>query len=267
MISSAVALFLIGIHSFFFQGAFSYADQIHLSLQVIAQNVRGYFWEFHNSLWPFYGRTTAWLFTMLLLGLGIAGFISRARSRLSVLEVFTATYTIVILLWTSEYDTRFLIPVLPLWLYYVISYARLVATKSFAVNKRFAHLLLLALFTVSYASAYTSMDYGPIRQGIGDPRFLEVCEYIKTQTAPRAVIVFAKPRLLALITNRRAAAYHQPAMDSELWSFFSNISAGYILVSTELTSDLTYMQGFVGRETARIDLMFANSTFALYRIR
>jgi hypothetical protein len=262
-----VALLLIGVHSFVFRGDGSYADNVHLSFQAIGQNLKGYFWELHNSLWPFYGRPTAWLFTFVLLGLGIAGYISRARSGISVLEVFAATYTGAILLWTAEFDTRFLIPVLPLWLYYVISYVRLIAAKHLALNARLAPLLLLPLFIASYASAYTGKDFGPIRQGVGDPRFLQACAYIKTHTAPGAVIVFAKPRLLALMTDRRAAAYHQPATDSELRSYFSNISAEYILFSTELTSDVVYMRGFIERQGPKVNLLFDNGAFALYRIQ
>jgi hypothetical protein len=221
---------LVGTHPSLFQLAGTYANDIHLSWRAIALNLRGYFWEIHNSLWPFYGQQAGRVFTVMLLVLGTAGYINKVRSGISVLEIFTATYTTAIFFYTVDFDTLFLIPVVPLWLYYVISYLRQVATRYFAWNERVVPILLLTLFLTSYANAYSQKDFGPIREGLGDPRFLEACAFIKAQTPPHAVIVFAKPRLLALLTNRRAAAYHEPSVDSELWSYFSSISAECILV-------------------------------------
>lgn len=265
--SAATALVLICAHSLFFWSGSSYRDQIHPTWWALAGNLRGYFWELHHSLWPFYGGTTARVFTLVLLGLGIAGYISRIRSGISVLEVFTVSYTTVILSWTSDFDTRFLIPVLPLWLYYVISYVRMIATKVLRLDARVTPALLFPLFVTSYISGYTHTNFGPIREGVGDPRFLQACAYIRTTTAPGAVIIFAKPRLLALMTNRRAEAYHQPSIDSELWRYFASISADYVLISGELRRDVGYMHGFIGRQKERFSLKFENKAFALYQIR
>lgn len=267
LISCAVALALIGMNSSLFQVAGNYAGDIHLSWQAIARNLRGYFWEIHSSLWPFYGPEGAQVFTLVLFVLGIAGYISRVRSGISVLEVFAATYTAAILLWTIDFDSRFLIPVIPLWLYYIISCLRQIAARHFGSNQRVVPVLLLTLFIASYASAYTRKDFGPIRQGIGDPRFVEACTFIKEETPAHAVVVFAKPRLLALVTDRRAVAYHEPPVDSELWSYFSSISAEYILVSNELPNDIAYFHGFIDREGPKVSLMFDNGRFELYRIR
>jgi hypothetical protein len=266
VVSGIVAGSLIAVHTFFFRDAVSYADQIHPTFRVIAQNAVGYFWELRNTVWPFYGQPAARLFTLLMLGLSVCGYVDRIRTRLSVLEVYAAIYTTVIMLWTSEFDSRFLIPVFPLAFYYSILYVRRIAATRFASDKRYVSLVLLVVFTTSYASAYMRMNFGPIRQGIGDPRFFQVCQYIKNRTAPQEVVVFSKPRLLALMTDRRAAAYHQPQTDSELWRFFDGISADYVLTSEDLLTDVTYMRAFIQRQPSRIAPVFDNGAFILYRI-
>jgi hypothetical protein len=266
--SALIAVLLIAAHSSIFKvTAVSYSSQFHPSLHALAHNLKGYFWEIHRYLWPFYGRYGAQVFTLILFGMGVVGYISRIRSGISIIEVFAATYTAVVLLWTSEYDSRFLIPVVPLWLYYILCSVRLLAVRYRWLNARLAPVILLALLIASYANAYTHTNFGPIREGIGDPRFLQACDFIQTRTDPGAVIVFAKPRLLALITNHPVAAYHQPSQDADLWSYFTNISAGYILVSSDLASDVSYLQEFISRQPSRLELVFHNNAFALYRIR
>jgi hypothetical protein len=256
-----VALLFIAVHSFFFRGASSYTEQIHPTLKAIAQNAAGYFWEFRNTVWPFYRNLASRLFTLLMLGLALCGYVVRVRRNLTVLEVFTAIYTTVILLWTSEFDTRFVIPVFPLLFYYAILCVRWIAAAYVPSKGRSVPIILLIVFTISYTSAYAHLNFGPIEQGIGDPRFLQVCKYIENGTGRQEVIVFSKPRLLALMTDRRAAAYHQPEMDSELWRFFEDISADYVLTSEDLRSDVTYMQAFIRRQATRIDPVFDNRAF------
>src|SRR5256885_8337039 len=54
----------------------------------------------------------------------------------------------------------------------------------------------------SYAGAYSKTEYGPFTQSLGDTRFMELCEYIKKETARDSIFLFAKPRLLSLLTDQ-----------------------------------------------------------------
>jgi hypothetical protein len=265
--SGLIASTLIFAHSLVFRAFTAYLDQMHFSAAIFVRAAKQYYWEFHNNLWPFFNSWTAALFTLTMIGLGAAEYLSQAKKRHSVWEVFTVIYGGVFLLWAADADTRFLIPLIPLWVYYVLVCVRDFAARFMKPMPHAATVLIVGALTASYASAYSRMDYRPIVQGIADRNFLQACDYIRTQTSPESVIIFAKPRLLALLTGRHSSPYHQPSDDRDLLTYFSRISATHILVARDLERDVTYLQGFIARNAASTEVVFANSVFTLYRIR
>jgi hypothetical protein len=265
--SGLIAGTLIFVHSLVFRAVTAYLDQMHFSEATFMRDAKQYYWEFHNNLWPFFNSWTAALFTWTMIGLGAAGYLIQARKRHSVWEVFAVVYGGVFLVWPTEADTRFLIPLIPLWVYYVLVCVRDFAARFMKPIPHAATILIVGALTASYASAYSRMDYSPIAQGIADRNFLQACDYIRTQTSPESVIIFAKPRLLALLTGRHASPYHQPPDDRDLLTYFSRISATHILVARDLERDVAYMQAFVARHSASAQVVYANGVFTLYRIR
>jgi hypothetical protein len=257
---------LLLLQSFLFgSGASSYLDQIHFRLDLFSRNALGYTWEFRHRLWPFPGRLTSWTPTIAIICVAVAGYVHRLRTRISYLEVYSLAYTMAVILWTSEYDTRFLIPVLPLWIYYAAIGMERAVNGFSPVGRRMIYWLAVAMLAVSYGSAYANITQAPIPSGIGDPEFIEVSEYIRAHTAPDAVIVFRKPRLLALMTSRHVAAYHQGAEPAELIKFFSDISTRYVLISKHFASDIQYMQPLL--EARRCSMIFQNGGFTIYEWR
>src|SRR5262249_13065764 len=187
------------------------------------------------------------------------------RTRISYLEVYSLAYIITVILWTSEYDTRFLIPVLPLWIYYAAMGLERAVNAFSPVGRRIICWLAVATLAVSYGGAYANITRAPIPSGIVDPEFIEVREYIRAHTAPEAVIVFTNPRLLALLTRHGVAAYHQGAEPAELIKFFSDISARYVLINKHFASDIQYMQPLL--EARHCSMIFRNGGFTIYEWR
>jgi len=265
LIASGTAAILFVLQALIFPGAESYADQLHFSALGTYSNLKGYFWEAHTSIWPCFGSAASWILSIALIALGVTGFAVRVARNISVIEVFMVLYVGTILSWPAGPDARFLIPVVPVWLYYVISATRDIAVRWFRPIGMAAGLIVV--FGSSYASGYASANYGPIRQGIGDPDFLAVCDYIKSHTSTSDVIVFAKPRILALVTGRKSTAYYQPPLDSTIWRFISNTSAHYILIGFTLKTEGAVLESFINRQGPRLEMVFHNSGFGLYRIR
>jgi len=228
-------------------------------------NLLGYYWELHELLWPFFRG--GGLFALLVVPLGISGYLLRARCKLSFLEIFVAFYCLTLLLWTSEFAVRFLIPIIPFWLYYIAYFVRTVGNRLGGRSKQALCAVLLALCTCSYASGYMRTSFGPIRLGLGDPEFQKTCQYIRDHVPPETAIVFSKPRLLTLLTDRRASAYYEAADDAELWKYFESISAGFILFDPEFSSDSVYLRCFIQRGQPRLSIVFADGKFRLYRVQ
>jgi hypothetical protein len=98
--------------------------------------------------------------------------------------------------------------------------------------------------------------------------------YIKSATAEDEVIIFRKPRVLALMTSRRSTPSHKAKNDQELWSFFADIRASYIIedISAYIIDDIWdheqafYLASFISRNKNRLLCVFSNSKYKVYKI-
>jgi hypothetical protein len=92
---------------------------------------------------------------------------------------------------------------------------------------------------------------------------------IKTTLPADAVVLSRKPTIIALFTGRRAAIWPSPFRDEELWRYARQIGATYVL-----QGPLDYGNGrrpdqfdaFIERNQARLNLIFTNSWFRLYKM-
>src|SRR5262249_52762190 len=117
---------------------------------------------------------------------------------------------------------------------------------------------------ISYGGLYSKTDFGPIRQSFNDPQFMELCDYIRRETPPDAVFLFAKPRLLALATDRAASGYQDPRYPAELDDYCSRIGARYVIVSRSFDRDVRVLQPWLGPDAVEIH---RNDEFSLYQRR
>lgn len=238
----------------------AYLDQLHVSRAVVAHNVRMYQWQVRTYLWGNGGMS--WIGGLLLtafLVLAAAwGYVIRARKGFSFHEFFLPPYLIMIALWPTEVDLRFLIPVIPLWLYYVcVALQRLPRAVSWAA---------LAAILLSYSGGWAASKFGPLEGAFGHPDFESLCAYIKARTDPRASFLFLKPRALALRTSRSASVYAVNSNCDVLWAYARRIRSRYIIVSTFFEEDLALLEPCVNRHTSELQPEFENQGFRLLRV-
>ncbi len=205
------------------------------------------------------------LFAVLTL-LAFVGYIIRLRTKISYLEIFPVLYMIPIVIAPAVYGTRYLIPVIPLYVYYALA-----ALNEWPVlqRKKLAggvFWVLTAIIAVSYAAKYTSVDYGPLEQGIAQPDSVELFDFIKTRTEPDDVIIFRKPRVMALMTGRPSSVYHLTKNPGQLWEYFGEIDARYVVVGRPFREDMGFLVQFLQRYAKNLEQVFANRDFKVYRI-
>jgi hypothetical protein len=147
----------------------------------------------------------------------------------------------------------------------------------FAAHGRKVAWLAPALATaalVSCVARFSALDLGPIEEGPHRSESMAMFEYIADHTAGDDVIVFAKPRALALFTGRRAAIFHRTDDDRRLWYFFDRIHATYIvafandrpLADDEERSMAEFLRDFIDRNGPRLESVYANADFRVYKI-
>jgi hypothetical protein len=128
-----------------------------------------------------------------------------------------------------------------------------------------AFAILLVAIGVTYVARYSTLDFGPIPTGVEQPESIALFDFIVEETDEDDVFVFRKPRVLALYTGRRTSTYHSRKVeDQELWGYFHEIDAAYLVVAPEI--DRSYLGPFVERNVDRLQEVYSNTGFTVYRL-
>jgi hypothetical protein len=117
---------------------------------------------------------------------------------------------IVLITWPSWQGARFVFPLLPIFMYFIFQGMKLVLSKlpqkhiqigRWAFYGFWSLFIIIFLFN-SGISAYANLKNGRAINGPFDEYSKEIYRYIKEETPPNSVIVFFKPRVMRLMTDR-----------------------------------------------------------------
>jgi 4-amino-4-deoxy-L-arabinose transferase-like glycosyltransferase len=200
-------------------------------------------------------------------GLSLVGYVTCLRHRIGARELFIPLYLALLLLWPVGGATpRYLLPLLPVVFIYLGQGTHTLAER---VGARWGHLAAVGLAATVLAASvglYTRVEFGPLRHGVERPEAQALFGYIRENTPADAVIVFSKPRALALFTGRRASPAQTPASDQELWRHLRNINATHFVVGRPFPESDAFLQAFADRNAEQFREVFRNRLFTAYRI-
>jgi Dolichyl-phosphate-mannose-protein mannosyltransferase len=231
------------------------SDRVSL-VHTLWSNVRAYVSLISHDIWSLDGRHLTAVFCVLMTGLLVWGYVKRLRSGITILELFTAGYFLM-LLFLPWVDTRYLIPLLPLWLIYIAEAVRPALA--------FRSAIVLALLAASCVSGYARLSFQPIGESFNNPDFMAACAFLRDHTPTDSVVICRKPRLTALLTGRRSSAYALHATDQQLWEWFGKIGARYILTAPALPDDLDNLAPFLQRNQGLLREVFQSGNFRVYQ--
>ncbi|MEE9602443.1 MAG: hypothetical protein V3V75_03995 [Thermoguttaceae bacterium] len=255
----------------------SYLDQYNVGPGVFLHNALGYtsafaaFW--HNG----YIKPLGALLFAVVTVFAVLGYVSSVRRKITLLEIFPVLYAIAVLLFPGFAGRRYLQPIFPLYLLFaarglqnVWLNARLVRRPAF---RRTAFATLLVGVAASYVASCTQLELD-VTEGVSKPESVAMFDYIIEQTDPDDVMIFIKPRVMALLASRRSSAYHTPEADSELWDYFDRIEATHLVVvendaafdGAEEPDRVKYLRDFAGRNAPKLTPVFKNADFRIYKI-
>ena len=250
-----------------------YADQFagYAFGQILVNAINHWHWA--ATLW--HNGYADWLMIVvfyLFAALAVLGYIASVRQPISIYELFAPLYLLAVPLFPVFEPLRYLIPLLPLYIFYI-----LIGAESLQIGQRrmaaAGTLVVLLIILLTYTARYTKQDFGPQREGIAVPTSTELFDYVRQRTEPDDVFVFVKPRVLALMTGRRCAAWQLPAnmpsieaYHDDLWRYFRQIDARYLIVTAWPPFDRQLMMPFVQRSPATLHPVLSNRHFNVYRI-
>jgi hypothetical protein len=270
-VATAVFLALAGVQHVVWIRDASYFDQISNPIAAATQNTPAYVRAL-SDLWENGHSDNGRRFAFLISGaLAAFGYLSSLRTGVSVFHVFPLLYLAAVLLWPSYQGTRFLIPIVPFYFCYCLLGVRWIDA---AMEQRWhARHVVGAMFVVvvlvSYVGRYATLHFGPLREGIAKRESQELFEFVKAATNPNDVLVFSRPRVLALMTGRRVSGGYSPSEPCRLWEYMSGIRASYVVTGPAqdaFNADAVYLGQFVARFGDDLRQVMANRDLAVYRI-
>ncbi len=209
----------------------------------------------------------ALLVGFLLIALALVAWIRDVR-KLRVLELFTAFYLGLLLLWPQIWtDRRFLLPLLPAILLHAV--AGVVWSMDFVRLKRpvwvlpalGALLILLTIpdhvRTVSFSRRCRSF----YRQGdqlacypAQWRSFAQSAYWVRENTPDEVIVVNRKPRLFYYFSGRRGDVYPFTTDDREMLTFLDDVGADYVLVAPVSQTTYRYLVPVIQSVPERFEL-------------
>ena len=158
---------------------------------------------------------------------------------------------------------------IPFFVYYALAGARALDES---LQRRWGrrHVATLAFLTVTlltYVARYSTLPLGPIDSGVERPEGIELFSFVRQKTAPQDIILFSKPRVLALYTGRRASAPYYPSDPCALWTYLRQIGATYVVTGpTGPYMESEKLAAFVAHYPDSFREMMRNREFAVLRV-
>lgn len=214
---------------------------------------------------------------VLFMGMSILmsiGYVARIKDRTTIFEVFAFVYGISIMLYPSNIGMRGLIPLIPLYVFYLC-----VGIKYMNVVKEEWEPIIVgvcvSLIVISYVGLFTKKDFGPIKHGIGKRESIDLFDFVRSKTDENDVLLFRKPRVLSLYTGRRASTYYGikdggGRFGGELLKYFVEIDGKYLIVGTGggvFRRDKVLLNNFVKEYEDKFELIYSNVDFGVYRFK
>jgi hypothetical protein len=199
-------------------------------------------WLIHNTINYFkaervfllngYSNLVSYGIFFIAILLTVLGAWYQLRRGVHLLDFFALMYFPLIIAYMVPGLQRYLVPVLPLFFIYILSGLQAVMDALDRPKRLAAASLATVLIFFTYAGAYAKSERGPIHEGIDDADFLQACQYLREHAASTDVVIFRKPRVLALLTGLQGAVYNTTGSPEEIRVSVHQTHARYIVVAS-----------------------------------
>ena len=137
-------------------------------------------------------------------------------------------------------------------------------TERYPRLERRSFIILTLVILVFYVSKYSTAEFGVIPRGVTSEESVALFDFVRTETEEDAVILFRKPRALALFTGR-SASYKRAGRSHKMLEYLEKIGAGYVIVSPK-EQDRRYLRKFMERNRSNFELVYASENYSVHRV-
>jgi 4-amino-4-deoxy-L-arabinose transferase-like glycosyltransferase len=195
-----------------------------------------------------------------LMAAVVQAFVSRVRKRPGPVEVFTLLYLVQVILAPVITNERYLVPVLPMLWYYLV---RAAAALPIPSRRWMVGLMGAATACAAGLEIEATRARAPVA-GIEAPDARAMFEFIRKEVPPEGIVAFAKPRALALMTERRTAGTPFAA-DPVVLAYLDRIKATHVAAGA--TGDPYTLSEVAERNPAQFERVFTSGSFVVFQRR
>jgi 4-amino-4-deoxy-L-arabinose transferase-like glycosyltransferase len=221
-----------------------------------------YFFSPWGGSWNFLPlMLKAAIFTFTLLGM-----IRSFSRKWELADMVVILYLLVLLVYPYRHaGIRFLFPLIPFLMVYLVRGLEAVSLFP-GIRKQVKTVFLGLLVLVSYLNMfwYIVHIHHQTLPGPQEKSSQEAFAYIRDHTAANAVIIFAKPRVLALYTGRQSIANHKELPARDIADLIFEYGVNYVLVHEEVSDEA--IKDFIYRQDYICDYEWNNDKFVLYKV-
>jgi 4-amino-4-deoxy-L-arabinose transferase-like glycosyltransferase len=159
---------------------------------------------------------------------------------------------------------RYLVPVSPLIVYYIITGLQSVQLP-LRLRPEYIALCIGLMMLVQYKSGISEIIATQQNTLVGpqEPEAVSVFGFIRQNTPEHSKIVFIKPTVLALYTGRKSFTNHPSQSLESAGKQYGSIGYDYLLTTTDLVNNA--LEEYIKKNADRLTMVFENGKFRLYR--
>jgi hypothetical protein len=248
----------------------SYTDLLTITPAIIVNNIVGYL-RWSSEIWENgYADLVRKALFLATAGLAAVGGVSLWKQpRAWLLVVVAFFYLSAVIVWPLAQGTRLLIPVIPIFVACSVLGAWSI-DRAIAPHVRIQHVVLatlLAAVAATYIARYSTLPFGRVPEGIAKRESVALFDFVKTSTRPDDVIIFSRPRALALLTERIVTPPPRTDDACRLWRYIQRVRAGYIATGPgEANEEAVFLARFVRDFAPDLRELMRNADVGVYRV-
>jgi 4-amino-4-deoxy-L-arabinose transferase-like glycosyltransferase len=237
-------------------------------IQIIPENLAHHIEVFRYLYVPEAGvfRGLSLLLDTVMVATALLGFVKRMVKGPEIVEWFFIFYVVMLLVFPNNYSAyRLMVPLGFIFLFYAatgIKDIQLLTGISALKKAVTIGMLILILFLPGLASIARSGSN--ILEGPQQESARQAFEYIRKNVPAEAIIVFAKPRALALYAGCQSMADPFTTDPTLIHVQVMETNATYLLVHNKLTTEP--MKRYARVMQSRLTKQWGNKEFLLYKV-
>ncbi len=241
-----VSLTVFAVLSFVFRPQSSYVDNAFslVSLHSVMHSIAAHSIKYSHEYILLFVTTSDRLkdasefFAYGMFVFTVVGLAVKLRNKIDYFDWVVLFYLVLIIAYPGGSDYRYIAPIHPFLIFYAFYFLQKIAGKV-KVPLAVGRLLLLGCFAIIYFDhiKYLSNTTNEIVSGPYEEICQETFTYLKSNIGDNDIIVFNKPRALALYTGKKTVGYNSDASGQVNFNTLHSFGARYYLYSSMLNEE------------------------------